>query len=155
MPLTITATESAGFELHPEDEWLDGQLVAIEETEGLYGPGLKWFIELDDDEPFDDGNKPEVWAFCSQKLSPRSKLYAWLKGLDPSSIPEAGEAVDLELFIGNRVQVMFEQYEGTDPDGNSVTKEKVTKIRKGKGKAKKRVGKPAAEQDDAPEEDPF
>lgn len=148
MPLTITATESGSFELHPVDEWMDGLIVAIEETEGQWGPGLKWIIELDGDEPADDGSMPEVWAFCSQKLSPRSKLYGWLKGLDPSSIPEAGAAVDLEQFIGARAQVMFERYEGSDPDGNALEKEKVIKLRAGKPAEKKRVGKPAKDADD-------
>lgn len=155
MPLTIQASEAGGFDLHEADEWYDGTLVAIEETDGQWGPGLKWIIELDDDEPADNGDPRETWAFCSQKLSPKSKLYGWLKGLDPSSIPEAGDTVDLEEFIGSRVQVMFEKYDDYDSDGNPMEKEKVVKVRKGKGKAKKRVGKPAAEQDDAPDEDPF
>lgn len=152
MPLTITATESAGFELHDADEWYDGDLIAIEETEGQWGPGLKWIIELDG-ETHDDGNPRETWAFCSQKLSPRSKLYAWLKGLDPSAIPEAGGTVDLEQFIGGRVQVMFERYDGYDPDGNPLEKEKVVKLRAGKKQEPHRVGKPA--QQDEPEDHPF
>lgn len=152
MPLTITATEAGGFDLHEADEWYDGMVVAIEETEGQWGPGLKWIIELDG-EVHDDGNPRETWAFCSQKLSPRSKLYRWLKGLDPSTIPEAGETVDLEQFIGARAQVMFERFDGFDPDGNSLEKEKVVKMRAGKEKQTRRVGKPSTktvEDDDAP-----
>jgi hypothetical protein len=148
MPLTITATEAGGFDLHEADEWYDGMVVAIEETEGQWGPGLKWIIELDG-EVNDDNTPRETWAFCSQKLSPRSKLYQWLKGLNPAAIPEAGGTVDLEEFIGSRVQVMFERYDGFDQDGNSLEKEKVVKLRAGKPAEKKRVGKPAA----APVED--
>lgn len=152
MPLTITATEAGGFELHEPDEFYEGLIVAIEETEGQWGAGLKFVIELDG-ETHDDGNPRETWAFCSQKLSPRSKLYQWLKGLDPSSIPEAGGTVDLEQFIGTRAQIMFERYDSFDPDGNPQEKEKVVKLRKGKAKETRRVGKPAAqpvEDDDAP-----
>jgi hypothetical protein len=151
MPLTITATEAGGFDLHESDEWFDGMVVAIEETEGQWGPGLKWIIELDG-ELNDDNTPRETWAFCSQKLSPRSKLYQWLKGLDPAAIPDAGETVDLETFIGERVQVMFERYDGFDQDGNAMEKEKVVKLRKGKAKETRRVGKPAqvVEEDDAP-----
>lgn len=147
MPLILTATESGGFDLHDADEWYEGTIVAIEETDGQWGPGLKWIIELDN-ETHDDGNPRETWAFCSQKLSPRSKLYAWLKGLDPSSIPDAGQTVDLEQFIGTRVQAMFERVDGFDSDGNSLEKEKVVKLRVGKPAEKQRVGKPAAATED-------
>lgn len=132
MPLTVTATEAGGYELHEADEWFDGTIVAIEETEGQWGPGLKWIIEIDG-ETHDDGNARETWAFCSQKLSPRSKLYGWLKGLGHDV--EAGDTVNLEDFVGNRCQVMFEHYDSHDPDGNPLEKEKVVKLRKGKGKA--------------------
>jgi len=133
MPLKVEMRESAGFDLHEADEWFDGLLVAIEETDGNWGPGLKWIIELDDDEPADNGDARETWAFCSQKLSPRSKLYAWAKGIDPDSIPEAGGILDLEDFVGRRVQVMFEHYKGEDPvEGNTIDKERVVKIRAAK-----------------------
>lgn len=151
MPLTITATEAGGFDLHPEDEWVDGTIERIEETEGQWGPGLKWIIHLDGDTA-DNGDPWETWAFCSQKLSPRSKLYAWLKGLGYDV--DAGDTVDLEEFVGTRCQVMFERYDGTDPDGNSIEKEKVVKIRKGKGK-KKPAKKKATETVDEPDDAPF
>lgn len=131
MSLTVTLSESGGFDLHEPEEWLDGLLVAIEETEGTFGPGLKWIIELDDDEPAENGEARETWAFCSQKFSPRSKLYSWIKAIDPGLIPEPGEVLDLEEVIGTRVQVMFERYMG-DIDGEPVEKEKVVKIRAAK-----------------------
>lgn len=150
MPLVIERTESGGFDLHEPDEWFDGTITAIEETDGQWGAGLKFIIVLDGEETADDGYPRETWAFASQKLSPRSKLYGWAKGLgwDPES-----ETIDLEEFVDARCQVMFEQYEGTDPDGNAVTKEKVVKVRKGKGKAKKaaKAKKPVEDEaDDAP-----
>lgn len=156
MPLTIEMTAGGGFDLHEEAEWLDGLLVAIEETDGHYGPGLKWIIELDDDEPADNGDPRETWAFCSQKLSPRSKLYAWAKAIDPSSLPEAGGVLDLEDFIGRRVQVMFERYMG-DVDGEPVEKEKVVKIRAAKKEAAKKrpTNTRTKRRDDEPEDEPF
>ena len=152
MPLTVTATEAGGFELHEPDEWHRGLVVAIEETDGQWGPGLKWILELDEDEPHDDGNPRETWAFCSQKLSPKSKLYGWLKALDPSAIPDAGGTVDLEQFIGSRVEVMFEHYEGFDPDGNPLDKEKVVKMRKAKDQ---KSARPRNTKQSAPDEEPF
>lgn len=147
MSLQVTLSESGGFDLHEPEEWLDGLIVAIEETEGTFGPGLKWIIELDDDEPADNGEARETWAFCSQKFSPRSKLYSWIKAIDPALIPEPGDVLDLEDIIGQRVQVMFERYQG-DIDGEPVEKEKVAKIRAAKkSKTKKTAEKVRKAQD--------
>ena len=123
MPLEITATEAEGFDLHPEDEWIDATIQDIEEDEGEYGPSLRWVFDVDGD---------EVWAWCSQKLSKRSKLGGWLKGLGHDI--EAGETVNLKEYIGNPVQIMFERYDGFY-DGEPIEKEKIVKVRKGKGKA--------------------
>lgn len=145
---TVTATESGGFDLHEPDEWHDGTVTGIEESnDGQWGPGLKWLIVLDDDEPHDDGAPWETWAFCSQKLSPRSKLYGWLKGIDPSLIPEPGGTVDLDDLVGTRIQVMFERVNGHDPDGNPQEKEKVTKIRAGKKADKKKAAESKTDDD--------
>lgn len=146
---TVTATESGGFDLHEPDEWFDAQITDIQDLpDGQWGPGLKFILELDDDEPHDDGAPWETWAFCSQKLSPRSKLYGWLKAIDEDLIPEPGGTIDLDDLVGSRVQVMFERFNGHDPDGNPQEKEKVVKIRAGKKKAKaKKAAKPKADED--------
>lgn len=146
MPLTLTATEAGGFDLHDADEWYPGNIYNIEETDGQWGPGLKWVIHLDGD-TFDDGTQRETWAFCSQKLSPRSKLGKWLKALNDRTV-DPGDIVDLTEYVGNRCQVMFERYDGFDADGNPVEKEKVTKLRKGTGKAPGKVR--TAVDDEAP-----
>lgn len=144
MPLQIPVSESEGFELHDADEWYDGTITGVEETDGQWGPGVKFLIVLDGEEAADDGYPRETWAFASQKLSPRSKLYAWAKGLGWD--PDDG-TLDLEDYVDTRVQCMFEHYNGTDPDGNSIEKEKVVKLRKGKGKAKKAAKKKRADDD--------
>lgn len=145
MSLKLTMTEAAGFDLHESDEWIAGTITAIEETEGQYGPGLKWIIGL-------DGEEWDVWAFCSQKLSPKSKVYGWLKGLDPQNVPEAGDTYDFGKLVDKRVEIMFEQF---DDDGQ--TREKVSKIRaekkqaaiKGQQKAAARA-KTGQDDDDSP-----
>lgn len=105
MSLEIAMTESSGFDLHEPDEWYAGKLISIQETDpGKFGPKLKWVIQLDDEDY-------ETWAFCYQKLSPKSKLYEWIKGLDPSDLPEPGDVVQFDKYLGKRIQVMFEQYE--------------------------------------------
>lgn len=144
MPLTVTATESGGIELHEPDEWIDGVLQSIEEDEGQYGAQYKFIIQLDGDD-----EDRQQWAYCSQKLSPRSKLYAWVKGLDPDALPEPGGTLDLEQFIGRRVQVMFEHFEGYDAFVDAtVTKEKVVKIRGAKGEAAAEPATPSTRDDD-------
>jgi hypothetical protein len=146
MPLTLHVSESGGFDLHDADEWHDGTILDIEETDGQWGAGLKWIIGLDG-ETADDGSQIETWAFCSQKLSRRSKLFAWAKGLgwDPDS-----ETIDLEEYVNSRVQVMFERYDSTDENGNPIEKEKVVKLRKGKGKAPAKPKLKPVEDDEAP-----
>lgn len=147
MSLKMTMTESSGFDLHEPDEWLSGKITAIEETDGMYGPGLKWIILLDDE-------NWDTWAFCSQKLSTRSKLYDWIKGLDPQNLPEPGGTVDLKQYVGKRVQVMFEQYET-----ETGLREKVVKLRAEKKPAASlsqkqgqaaRAKKPLDDPDEAP-----
>lgn len=133
MPLELTVTAGSDAFLHEPDEWLPGQVVNIQEAEDRgFGPGLKWIIELDEDEAGD-----ETWAFCSQSLSPRSKLYGWLKALGADL--DNGAVVDLEQYVGKRVDVMFERYQGTAADGSDVEKEKVVKIRASKTKAPKKT----------------
>jgi len=153
MPLRVTMTESGGFDLHEEGEWYAGTLVDIEETDGQYGPGLKWVINLDG-ETYDDGKPRDTWAFCSQKLSPKSKLYKWTKGvLGDTAMPQPGEVLDLGQLIGRRVKVMFEHVPGMTEEGQPITKEKVVAVKAADQQ------QPAAPQPTrahtAPDEEPF
>lgn len=129
-PVTVTMTESKGFDLKEEGEWYSGTLVDLEDLpDGQYGPGLKWIVNLDGD-VYDDGKPRDTWAFCSQTLSPRSKLYKWAKGiLGETAMPKPGETLDLGQLIGKRVKLMFEHVPGFDPDGNPITRERVVQIK--------------------------
>lgn len=156
MPLQLTVKESGGFDLHEEGEWYTGTVVDIEDLpDGQYGPGLKFIINLDG-ETFDDGKPRDTWAFCSQNLSPRSKLYKWAKGiLGEGNMPAAGQTLDLGQIIGKRVKVMFEHVPGMSPEGDPITKEKVVNI-KTAGDAPAPAAAPAAPQEHvAPAEEPF
>lgn len=131
--------DSGGYTLHEPDEWFPGLITAIEETPDTgYGPGLKWVIQLDDQDDADF----DKWAFCSQKLSPKSKLYSWLLGLGAN--PNFGDEVDLDPYVGRRIQVMFETFE---KDGSN--KEKIVKIRaeKAKGDLQEKQTRAAAAKD--------
>lgn len=121
MPLEVTMTESSGSYLHEPDEWIAGEIVDIQTAPDTgYGPGFKWVIALDDQ---DEGDFDQ-WAFCSQILATRSKLYSWLAGLDPENVPTPGSKVDVAKYVGRRCQVMFERF---DKDG--LTREKIVKLR--------------------------
>tara|TARA_R110000787_G_scaffold117171_10_gene227734 strand:+ start:2668 stop:3108 length:441 start_codon:yes stop_codon:yes gene_type:complete len=119
----LDVSESSGFELHEADEWYDGHINSIEAGEGTFGPDLKFIIILKGE------IDREVWAFSSQKLSPKSKLYGWAKALGyPMDTP-----LNLQNLVGDKVQIMFERYMATDQEGNPLEKEKVVKIREPKG----------------------
>lgn len=131
MSLTVTMTESAGFELHEEGEWYEGIISSIEPADDRgFGPGLKWIINLDGEVDAINGEPRDTWAFSSQKLSPRSKLYKWVKGiLGEGRMPEPGGVLDLASVVGARVKVMFEHTPGTDENGQAITREKVVGIK--------------------------
>lgn len=137
-----------GFDLHTPDEWLPGELISIEEFPGQYdSPALKWVFQLDDEDR-------EEWAFSSQKLSPKSKVYRWLAGLDPNNLPESGQVVDFSKYVGTRVEVMYEQEK---VDGLLI--EKISRVRAEKkqaaikGQQKKAAAAKAAVY--GPDEEPF
>lgn len=144
MSLKLTMTE---YNLHEEAEWLPGELVAIEETEGgQYGPGLKWIVLL-------DGENSDTWAFTGQSLTPKARLTKWVRDLDPTNPPEVGQEVDLEKYVGARVEVLFEQ---ELKDG--ITKEKVTRIRAQKvatGLQAKQAAAAKAKKPIPPDQEPF
>lgn len=137
--MKVKYRESGDYVMHEPEEWLAGKIIDIEENEGKFGPGLKFILNLDDDEPNEDtGEMPEVWAFTSQILSPKSKLYAYVVAvLGEEAIPEEGDTLDLDEMLGKKVDVFFERYQGIDKEsGKPVEKEKVTKMR-----AQKKAGR--------------
>ncbi len=52
---------------------------AIEAETGEFGPQLKFKFQLEPFQGFDDGK--QLYAWCSRKFSPKSKLYAWTAAL--------------------------------------------------------------------------
>lgn len=150
----LTVKAAADFELHEAEEWLPGRIVDITTTDDTgFGEGLKYIIVLDDDEPNEDGSDRETWAFSSQKVSRKSKLGKWAQAILLDEYPEEGDVLDLNLLLQVPIEVMFEQFEGQDSDGNKVTKEKVIKMRaKKKAAAKTRAKAKPADDDDEDEE---
>lgn len=143
MPLTMTMTDS-DFEKREENEWYPATIVGFEEADDAgYGPGIKWILELEGEEG------REQWAFSSQKLSPRSKTYKWVKGIDESVLPEPGGVFNIEVLAGRSIFVEFGPSE-SNPDKQVITR---MKGRKGTGSkvadnAIARNNRKAAEADD-------
>lgn len=109
---------------HESEEWYPGILTRLEEGGDFgFGETIRFVINL-------DGEDGETWALASQKMSPKSKLYGWVKAINADLIPEVGEAFKYKKLEGLRVEVMFEAGD---------EREKVTKIRAEK-KAVKATG---------------
>lgn len=127
MSLQVTMTDGQFTSFEP-DEWYPGEIARIEEGDDYgYGPTVRFVLYIDGD-LMSDGNPRETWALCSQSLSPRSKLYGWIAGIDRTLIPEPGGTLDLEELAGRKVDVMFEHQ--TKDDG--TVREKVVKMRTSK-----------------------
>ena len=58
----------------------------------------------------------EVSRICSQTLSPKSNLYKFVRMLKGSDM-EAGEEVDLQIYVGTRGMIVVEE---TDSGGTRV-----------------------------------
>ena len=117
----------ADYRYHEELTWYPGAIVDVEDADFGFGPTVVFVIELDDDGVDDDGNPRQVRAMASDKLTPNAKLTRWVKGIFGPEMLETG-TVDLDLAVGERVQVMFEYGENNNGDPN----EKITQIKAAK-----------------------
>ena len=116
---------------HEENRWYPGLIHTIEvapSTREDWADQLKWIIHLDG-ELADDGAQLEVWAYCTQTYTPKSKLTKWATGLlGKGNLPET---LNPTIFIGTRVEIMFETYQGQDRDGQPVEKERPSIMKAG------------------------
>ena len=56
-----------------------GKITDIQEEDGAYGPQLKVYFLLDPFEGYEAGK--QLYAWCSRKFSPKSKLYSWTQAI--------------------------------------------------------------------------
>ena len=95
--MAITAQEST---FTPINEGVhDAMFSGWEEAEDKgFGPGIKivWSLTAEDDK--------DIWQFTSQKLSPKSTLWAVLKGLGQS--PTLGTTYELDELLDPCVGVL-------------------------------------------------
>lgn len=126
--------EETSYTEREENEWYAGVVTGIQDAGDYgYGPTLRVIISLDDDD-----EEHDTWAMCSAKLSPQSKLYQWVKGVDAELIPAPGGTVDLERLVGRRVQAMFGAYQAKD----GSMKQRVEKLRAEKSAAPSKPARP-------------
>lgn len=109
---TLTAKDSA-FEELPDDIYA-AQLTAFEEIkEGEYGPRIKLVWSLDDMEN-EDGSPRDKWQWVSQKLTPKSTLWAVSKALGVT--PDLGNNYELDEYmnglVGRRAQLVVKTVDG-------------------------------------------
>lgn len=96
--MKIEKTTAADW-LHEEMTDIPARITAIEETDGTYGPGLKLVM-------YDAESGDDIWAFCGQKMTARTKLGKWATSL----FGELPDTLDTDDLIGLGVNVIFERY---------------------------------------------
>jgi hypothetical protein len=149
----VTYSETS-FELHEADEWYPGTIASVEDGDDYgYGPTIKLILHIDGEIDAISEEPRETWAISSAKLTPRSKLYGWVKAIDADIIPAEGGILDLSILEGRGVDIMFEHVES-----ENGTRDRVTKIRgrkttvrekqKTAAKATQLKAKPTVEDDD-------
>ena len=147
---TVTYSETS-FELHEPDEWYPGTIAAIVDGEDYgFGPTVRFVLHIDGEIDAISDEPRETWALCSAKLSPRSKLYGWVKSIDATVIPAEGGTLDLSVLEGRDVDIMFEHSESENGTRDRVTKMRTRKATgiQAKQKAVKAASKPAPVEDD-------
>jgi len=126
--MDLTYTES-DWQLPEPDEWLPAKIDRVEEGQDYgFGPTLKIVLHLDGDIDQISGEQRETWAMCSTLLTPRSKLYGWIKSIDPAMLPSKGGSFNTDTLAGLAVDVMFEHGENSE----GMPRAKVVKMRSSK-----------------------
>lgn len=144
MPLDTITMGEGSWTTHEPDEWYPGELLRLEDG-GDYGFGetIRFVIQL-------DGEDGETWALCSDKFTPRTKLYGWVNAIDPGLVPGIGEPFKYQALAGRRVEIMFEAGENREKVVKIRAEKKASTLAKGQ-KAAAAAKRPAVtEPDDSP-----
>lgn len=100
-----------------------GRITDIVEEDGIYGPQLKVYFHLDPSEEYEDGK--QLYAWCSRKFSPKSKLYLWTQAIlgriAPDYVFDSDDILNkgVMVVIGNRYSTdgsqLFDYVESLKP----------------------------------------
>ena len=83
-----------------------GKITDIQEEDGAYGPQLKVYFHLDPTEDYEEGK--QIYAWCSRKFSPKSKLYTWTQAIlgriTPDYVFDSDDILNKPILVvvGNR-----------------------------------------------------
>lgn len=96
----------------------DAVVSDVEVEEGEFGQQLKWKLALTDA----DGHPRELWAWCSPKLSRKSKLYGWASAIlfGGRGVPDDYEEFDTASVVGRPCRVTVALKSGDRGDYNKV-----------------------------------
>ena len=72
----------------------------IEEADGQYGPQLKFSFDLPPDE---EGQPRSLIGWTSQRFSPKSKLYGWVKAAFGGGVIDRQYTFNSDELIGKKV----------------------------------------------------
>ena len=85
------------------------KIVDIEETEGQFGPQLKFTFELPPDE---DGENRTIFGWCSKKFSSKSKLYGWTRAALGGNSIDRSYMFNSDDLIGRKVTLSVTEEQG-------------------------------------------
>ena len=86
------------------------KIEAIEPENGIYGPQLKFKFVFASLEGFQEGKFLHAW--CSQKFTPKSKLYSWTASILGKIAPDY--IFDSDDLLNRDVMVVIGQHMGSD-----------------------------------------
>ena len=87
-----------------------GKITDIQEEDGAYGPQLKVYFLLDPFEGYEAGK--QLYAWCSKKFSPKSKLYSWTQAIMGRISPDY--VFDSEDILNKPVMVVIDNRFSSD-----------------------------------------
>lgn len=87
-----------------------GKITDIQEEDGAYGPQLKVYFLLDPFEGYEAGK--QLYAWCSRKFSPKSKLYSWTQAILGRISPDY--VFDSEDILNKPVMVVIDNRFSSD-----------------------------------------
>lgn len=117
--------------------WYKAKFKELDTGEGKFGPlfFLRFEALSGEMEDGSDAKGQQCQAIVSQELTPKSKLYEFVKVFEGRSLDE-DDVIDLEAYLGNKVLIFVENSKKEKEDGSPY--QNVTAIKKIKSKKKKK-----------------
>jgi hypothetical protein len=131
----------------PDQGIYRAKLVDLQEGEGQFGPFVKWFFELLEEDY--EGQTIRGQSSVPESFTAGTKMWQWAQGLLGRAI-QPGESIDLEDLIGNECMLTLGHKE-TDR-GTFATVDAVNPVRRKKPK-RQPDPEPVEEDEDGEDDD--